>query len=217
MSQTEENAALRVDLGPIDFIQQFTEVLLDLDRAYNALYTFLDFTEDIEQLLIGRPVWRDLLWAWHGPLVRMPAGPGRSKVGATIIAQVEDFSTFVLPSDRLVLKACHIGSPGLMDIVGKLNPLKIVRDWHEMRKDREYREGLEKEKLRLENELLRNEVIRGRIEILEKLRYSRTFIKQAVNVLLNEPIRSLEQHVDSGRIRRLELLPLNANKAEGGK
>lgn len=214
MAATEESLALRVDLGRIAFLQQFTDVLLALDRAYNALYYFLDFARDLQDFpRHSSPYWRDpLLWAWHSPLVGMPAGLRRFQVGATMIARPEDFSTFVLPSDRLVLKACQISSPGWMDILGKLDPLRILRDLHEMRKDREYREEAEKEKLRLENELLRNQVIRERIDILKELGVPGSVLKEIVNLVLLEPIREVETHVDSGRIRGFKPVSLSTDE-----
>ncbi len=119
----------------------------------------------------------------------------------------------MLPSDRLVLKACQIGSPGWIDILGKLNPLQILREYHEMRKDREYRERAEKERLHLENELLRNQVIRERIEILKELGFPRSTIKEIVNSVLKEPLEAFGAHVDNGNIRGLESL----SQSTGGK
>lgn len=69
-------------------------------------------------------------------------------------------------NDRVVFTSANISSPGFWEFLAKLNPLEIIRlflnDRHERRKDRQYREGMEEENLYLQNELLRNKIIRER-------------------------------------------------------
>lgn len=69
------------------------------------------------------------------------------------------------------LAAAEFHSPGFWEVLGSLSPLKFIMDcllhWHERKKDETYRNDAEAEKLRLENELKLNEVLRQRIEILK--------------------------------------------------
>jgi hypothetical protein len=214
MAEAEENLTLRVELGSMDFVHQFTDVLIDLDRAYNGVCYFLDLSRDIEDFhsrWIPYLPWPHAV-AWFPLQARMRGRSSWRRRVPVVVAGVEDLSTFVLPNERLVLKGCQINSPGWMDILGKLNPLRILaqilRDYHEIRKDREYREEAEKERLRLENELLKNQVVRERIEILRQCGVSRSSIRQIFNSVLKEPINALQAHVDNGNIRDLrELLP----------
>src|SRR5208282_3632304 len=73
------------------------------------------------------------------------------------IPSASEVTAFVAPRDRLRIHSVTLSSPGFWEFFGKLNPLEVIRQYltyrHEQRKDREYREAAEKNKLNLENQL----------------------------------------------------------------
>lgn len=123
-----------------------------------------------------------------------------------------DWSTAPLPPGfRLVLKGVRLQSPGFWDFLGKLNPLEVLRnainDAHERRKDREYRESAERDRLRLENTLKENEVFRGRIAIMRDLGMTEEEMAQMRTTLIHRPVERLLEHQNSRLIERAELNP----------
>lgn len=102
-----------------------------------------------------------------------------------------DFADHVLPEYRLELRRVSIQSPGFWEFVGALNPLQQLREYlkdrHERRKDREYRERAEKDKLRLDNELLQrqilekeNSLLHEQIAIMRELGFSDAELRQFI-------------------------------------
>jgi hypothetical protein len=127
-----------------------------------------------------------------------------------------DQSLMLLPSERLVLAAVELHSPGFWDFVGKVNPLRILleylRDRHERRKDKDYRNSAEAEKLRLENERrhlenqqLAMEVLQRHITLARGLGISRRDLVPLVNARVLAPLDRLAQLQDSGLIGEVRL------------
>jgi hypothetical protein len=91
----------------------------------------------------------------------------------TLAMDIGELRKRLAPEDELSLFAASIHSPGIWDFLGKWNPLEfllqILKDQHERRKDRSYREAAERKKLELENRLLENKIIAERIEIASQL------------------------------------------------
>ena len=203
MPTNRETTVVRIELGRLDYVQRLSAVLADLEGAYNALYYFFDLSHDLERAVkSGREYRHNLpLPVPFPPLFSPPVNIGGEK----------DLPLFVLPTDRLALRACQIGSPGWLEVIGNMNPLEVWRkyaqDRHERRKDREYREQAEEEKLHLENQLLKNEVLRRHIDLMENLGIPRSTISEIVNGLLVAPMNALEQHMDNGNIRDITAAP----------
>lgn len=118
-----------------------------------------------------------------------------------------DAGALLLPSDQLVLHAASISSPGFWEFLGKLNPLDVIRqyfqDRHVRRQDREYREGhedrqlgLENRKRHLENQLLENQVLRERVELLDELGFGEGERQQILNEFLYQPLQELDDLQD---------------------
>ncbi|AKN60029.1 hypothetical protein WB44_01575 [Synechococcus sp. WH 8020] len=88
--------------------------------------------------------------------------------------------------------------------MGALNPLEVIRKWvadhHERRKDRNYRESLEAEKLYLENEKLKTEVVRDKLALLRENGVPDEKIREALSQYIFEPLTRLERHQDAGMI-----------------
>jgi hypothetical protein len=88
--------------------------------------------------------------------------------------------------------------------MGALNPLEVMRKWvadnHERRKDRDYRESLEADRLYLENEKLKTEVVRDRVALLRENGVPEEKIREALTQYIVEPLTRLERHQDAGMI-----------------
>jgi hypothetical protein len=113
------------------------------------------------------------------------------------------------PEYWLEITSASFASPGFWEVVGSLNPLQQLREYlkdrHERRKDREWRESTEKEKAQLENELLRAQLDKERLSILgeyaETMRSLGATDDQIREQLWNEAGKSfskLAHHQDTG-------------------
>lgn len=121
----------------------------------------------------------------------------------------EEVASLVPHSERLVLKAAQLSSPGYWDFLGKLNPLEVIRhylnDRHERRKDRDYRESAEARRLRLENLKLENQVLRERIEIARGLGATERDLAPLLNELVYRPLQALDRHQDRNVLEYAEV------------
>jgi hypothetical protein len=113
-------------------------------------------------------------------------------------------ATFIAPRDRLILKSVELHSPGFWEILGSLNPLETIRKWvgdaHERRKDREYREAAERDRLDLENRLLQTNLMSKQIELMKSVGATESDLAPFRNVLLIDPLLKLERLQDRGLI-----------------
>ena len=93
----------------------------------------------------------------------------------------------------------------MWEFLGSLNPLETIRkylsDRHEQRKDREYREPLEAERSVLENEKLRTEVLRKKLELMRSYGVPEEQIRQILTEHIAKLLASIDQHQDSKLIR----------------
>ena len=77
---------------------------------------------------------------------------------------------------------------------------KWFADHHERRKDRDYRESLEAEKLYLKNQKLKTEVVRDQVALLRENGVPEEKIRETMHRYINEPLIRLERHQDAGMI-----------------
>jgi len=119
------------------------------------------------------------------------------------------------PDYRLEIKRIQIESPGFWEFLGALNPLQQIREYlndrHRRRQDREYREQAERERLILENEMIRrqiwekdNAILRERIEILRIIGFTDEEIRWLIWHYVSQPLIGLGKHQDSGLIQGAE-------------
>lgn len=117
----------------------------------------------------------------------------------------------IRPEDQLDIPHIRINSPGVWEFLGSLNPLQQIREYlndrHRRRQDREYREKSERDKLILENEILRwqiferqNSAWQERIRLLKEIGLSNDEIQSLVWVNMGLPLSALGTHQDSGLI-----------------
>ncbi len=176
---------------PVDQVQTF---LSDISNSYNSIYVF-DAT--ITRLVSDARTAREFLPDFFALSRRRYFG----EFLASRFYLQEHLPYSIPPRDmvpvgnHLLLHSVSLRSPGFWDFVGKLNPLEVIRlylnDRHERRKDREYREDAEREKLRLENELLRSKAFEARLKFLRELGMTDEELAPIKNRLIHEPLDAL--------------------------
>lgn len=172
----------------------------DMERAYNSLYSF--------NLAISR---------WHGTRRYRRRFIDPEELFGLLpfengFMQIPDYAeNLMLPEYRLDLRRISIQSPGFWEFIGGLNPLQQLREFlndrHERRKDHEYRELAEKERLRLDNELLQrqilekeNSILREQLVIMREIGLGDAEIRQFIWSRLGVPLSQLGRHQDNGLI-----------------
>ena len=178
------NGVLRVAGGTSFAASDVGQWLIDLDNAYSSTLVFFEIIDDAFVTL--RPeLLREFLSGMRG-------------------------SDLLKPSERLRFRGASFSSPGWWDVLGKMNPLEVTRqylnDRHEQRKDRQYREGAEKTRLDLENELLKTKVIAGKLRLAREIGVPERDIAAAANELLLNPLRRLNSAQDEGIIQSAEII-----------
>jgi hypothetical protein len=174
--------------------------LEDMERAYKSLYSF---DMSISRWYNARRFWRRSLGPPEAFFGLLPLDDG--------LAHFAAYPESILPEYRLELRRVSIQSPGFWEFIGGLNPLQQLRDYlndrHERRKDHEYRELAEKERLRLDNELLQrqiwekeNSILREQLSIMKEIGLGDAEIQQFIWSRLGSPLSQLGRHQDSGLI-----------------
>lgn len=193
----EEYGRLTIEAERGGTIAEISDYLLSLENAYNNLYAFDLLYVRARQIVYGD---RDSQSTIFENVVRYPR--------ASTLKALKPFKNvegLVLPEDRLRLVSVVIPSPGFWEVIGSFNPLETIRKYlgerHEQRKDREYREPLEAEKLSLENEKLRTEVLRDKVEFMRSMEMPEEQIRQALAEHVIRPLSSMDQYQDSRLIK----------------
>ena len=155
--------------------------------GYVYVENLVDGLQRHDRFMFG-PFW--FAWPWVTVGSRRKRGLGAFEEPASV-------SSLVRPSDRIVLLRVKLESPGEWDFLGKLNPLDVIRQWvadaHERRKDKEYREAAERERLRLENGILENQIIRERIQIARELGATEEVLAPVLNELIIKPLNAVSR------------------------
>jgi hypothetical protein len=180
-------------------VGEITRFLVDMDRAYSALFSF---GEDVYAASLLRRGLR------RGPYL----DPDFWFFGHENLLRKEVSSPDqIRPDYRLELKSVSINSPGFWEFFGGLNPLQQIREYlkdrHERRKDKSYRESAEIERLRLDNRLLQRQILEKETGILrEQLSILREFdigteeMRRLVWSRLGPSLSDLGRHQDNGLI-----------------
>jgi hypothetical protein len=176
-------------LGPV---QEVADYLRAMENAYNHLCAFALIIDD------AKARYEEPGYRWS-----------RTKKVRSI-RSITHADTVVLPEDRLTLLSVRVESPGFWDFVGKLNPLEVLRqylsDRHERIKDKSYRNDLERERLRLENERLKTKVVEDRANLLRDFGVPEDKIRQALVRHLVEPLAQLDKAQDKQLIGAAEIV-----------
>jgi hypothetical protein len=198
--------ALRVRSERLGEVAEIVSYLQNMEAAYNHIFAFDLIVQEAKERY-GEETFR-----W---------GRSRRRASRTI-RQIRDPGSVVLPENRLRLRAVSIQSPGSWDFLGALNPLETLRkylaDRHERKKDVAYRNAAEAERLRLENEKLKTEVVRDRIEILRDLDVPEDRIAAALNLHIVAPLSKLDEPQDTALILDAEIVEVeDGDKQQPGE
>lgn len=202
---------LRFDFDAPAPLSDLKVLLSDLELAYSSVYAFELYVQDIQEIAdrYGRPY----------PLFPYDLYPPRSVLLGERIS--EEAVYLVPPEHRLQLHGAEFHSPGWWEFLGKLNILEVLRQWaqdrHERRRDKEIREPAEREKLFLENQLLKNKVVEERIAILKAIGLPRAEIRRIVGLSLIRPLNGLSKHINDGQLRNPRLENKTEKKPPGRK
>jgi hypothetical protein len=196
----DKGGSLRIKGLRSGTVTEITSFLNDMESAYNSLYSF--------NLTISRWHSARRYWRRHiGPEEFFGLGFPFDN-GAVHSA---DYPEKILPEYHLELNRVSIQSMGFWEFVGGLNPLQQLREFlndrHERRKDYEYRELAERERLRLDNELLQkqilekeNSILREQLSIMREVGLGEVEIRQLVWSRIGTPLSQLGRHQDRGLI-----------------
>jgi hypothetical protein len=193
----EEIGRLRITAYRGGSIAEISQFLSDLENAYLALYA-------VERPWNMRPLWHS--FPAHALLESgfpfHPSGhPDYRVLGMDAVP----------PNSRLTLERVRIESLGFWEFRGLLNLLEQIRrylnDRHERRKDREYRESSERERLELENQLIQQQLDEGgiqrtrrQVELLREMGYSAEEIRELIWQHIGLDLTRLARHQDTGLI-----------------
>jgi hypothetical protein len=189
----QEQGILKIYAERGGTIGEITGFLCDLDAAYVALYQVNVRRADPSRL---------------STIARVEVMHALGYVLSPFEAGAQHTVRVVPPSDTLVVNRVSIESPGFWEVLGALNPLQQIREYlndrHKRRQDRDFREAAEKDRLVLENELIRrqvfekeNSVLRDRILILRDLGYDNDEIDRFIWGSVGGPLSRLGKHQDS--------------------
>jgi hypothetical protein len=175
-------------------IRQF---LADVEYAYNGLCGFDTTLARIES---GERYWRRYFpFPFYPPAIGPSPVLGRDEVAA-----------LVAPRERLVVRTVRLESPGFWDFLGKTFSLEALNDWlsgRQRRRDHARREPHRNRMDDLEYEDRVTEVVLNRYRAAREMGFDPDDLAPLLNELVEQPLRELERHQDSGLIQRTEILP----------
>ncbi|MDW3218747.1 MAG: hypothetical protein R8F63_09055 [Acidimicrobiales bacterium] len=162
-------------------VSEYVSALYAINRLYDSLLTLDRFIEEL-QAQAGRP--EQFRPFGLRPLLDRDWLPEPA----------------VLPSERLVLSAIEVSSPGSISLFGDLGILEQLRIWlndrDERRKDRDYRDREDARRLDLENQQRETDLLRSRIAAMREAGMPEVAIVEATRALIGEPLEAVERAQD---------------------
>ena len=188
-------------------VSEVNKFLSDMESAYVDLYSL-----SLTQLDISSEYLERFLFDGPFPPRRMMELILRSGYGRNFSSENKIFNpSEIQPRFQLELSRVSIQSPGFWEFVGAMNPMQQIREYlndrHERRKDKEYREQSEKDRLRLDCEILEQTLIKQKLEnAREQISMMREFgpfeldekeLSQIIWSKIGPSISKLGQHQDT--------------------
>jgi hypothetical protein len=228
---TTQKTTLRIKAHRLGKISDIIDLLNDLEKAYNSIYAF-DFLvntlsndqerrngQNKERINLIRKLSREfnrkefLFDPYFHELFVETLLFNRSNDNLPNLIEIQrkiEIEKIVLPHDSLYISKVNIQSPGFWEILGSLNPLLQIKeglkDYHERKKDKNYRSRQEEALGELAIIEKKESLLNTRIDTLKKLGYSDAEIKHVVYSMVIEPLNILGKHQDNGQIEGLEEL-----------
>lgn len=186
------------------------------DWSVDGLQGFLRALSDLYRSLYAQDQWL--------------ADPNRSDHRYHSIADVhEEIASSMRPDEVLLLKSISINSPGLIEVIGALNPLDTIRRIlndhrqakiaadsarREQKKDDAYRNAVEQAKHVLELESMKTRVAKERAEMLRDAGLSQNEIRPYIDKVLTPPISHLLVFQEQNSLKCTDVLELDASDIE---
>jgi hypothetical protein len=193
---------LRLSVDGIWTTKQIATFLDTFRDTYAMLLQFLPSAEEIAASKEER-VNHPFLKPWPGVDARWDDGRIATLADFAVQGLRRDpatmpkvFSERLSVFDEPVIESISISSPGWVEVIGRLNPLQaihdivvLIRDWRE-----------QKQRSRLENNILEMEVIRQRIQILRDAGIPNSQVQEYVQIVLTPGTHFLLESVTQRRI-----------------
>lgn len=219
---------LRIKAERLGNVSNIIEFLIDLEKAYNSIYTFDFLVETLSNDRHRRFNQDDVRFQLYKELskqFKQNESPFELKYFEFYIEFINNWhqdklpnlfelqgkiiiERLILPSDKLYISKVNIQSPGFWEFIGSLNPIQQIREWlkdhHERKKDNKFRSRQEEELGELTIMEKKESLLNTRIDILKKLGYSELEIRPFVSKMLLEPLNELKKHLDNGQIEGLD-------------
>ena len=184
---------LRINTKKLGDIRDIIQYLQVLERAYNHLYAFEFIISDVKR---RHKELNKSSWGTSKPVRTIPS-----------IRKPEEL---VLPDDRIQITSIVIKSPGFWEFLGNVNPLEVIRkylcDRHERKKDKGYRNQLEKERGELENEKLRTQIVQDKVKFLKDLGIPEEKIRKALFEHVIKPLGELDAIQNKGLVADAKII-----------
>lgn len=185
-SESNSLALFKIKANRAGQVQELIDFLMALESAYNGLFNWNLTVDAIYNSRRNRQRYeRD-----YPPFITL-----EPQLLQHISAE---------PYLRLEINRISIQSPGFWETLGAIMPLNQIREWlkdrHERRKDREWREDLERRKLTHEVELQNLTIINQQIDTLGRMGFSQDEIRNLLHNQVMRPLEQLGKHVESGLI-----------------
>lgn len=202
-------ATLRIKAENLGTVSEVRNFLTDMEAAYNSLYAFDLLVELLKARSDRKRRAYDDKYYMLSELERVILLDSYIYGGVLFpnLVQLQaqlDISKLVLPEDQLVLSKVNIQSPGFWDFAGLGAMLTQIREYlkdrHERKKDKDYRNRQEEKRGDLDNQIKQTELLQKQIETLRNIGYSEVEIRQMVGNLVTKPLNQLGTHQTSGLI-----------------
>jgi hypothetical protein len=202
---SETKAILQIDgVGDIR-VSEVVRFLAATENAYNGILVLLRTLEMF-------PRWErqfrspeyPLMEFWPlAPMISTRSGKPRRLDNVRIASAVSRY-------EALVVKSVRLESPGAWKLVGISDCLEVIRkfinDRHERKKDKDYREARESERLKFENDILRTKAISDRVQLAKQVGIPEDSLAPLLNELLYDRLDELAPFQDRGVIDDAQLL-----------
>ncbi len=200
-------AILTIHVSRGGLVDETLSFLVDIQNAYENLYVLQLTIDEVKRKYIKAIERnREMYLGLDSSSLRGVRPPTLRKTW--------NVPRYILPDDRLVVHKVNISSPGVWEFLGSLNPLlqlrEYLKDLHERRKDKEWREAKEQQEINLKHIKLGVSILQEQIDLLKSIGYTDKQVRKLLDAHYFKPLSRLDLHSNSGLIEPiLEKLKLD--------